>query len=327
MDKLMVKKYIEDDNKEKSLFEIPSRVLVVGASGCVYKKLKKIFNGISSINIHFSDDDIISVDDCEPNSVVVIDDFLLENQKLIMEYFIRSRSKNISVIYLTQSNDILNIDEDEGDNNKTQGRIEYTPKKIQKIINLKKNLQNNYRKTVLNDKYTAEEKVKHYKPILKAMGIESVICIKASPVNRSFPVEFLKYDLIRRNVEKVLSAVVVDMGSVEIIVNNCFIFGKKSESHFKNASNAEDGLQSFFSLTHLDFHMRWADFLKNDIKKNRNIIHNYGLSAYRYNEDNNACNLSAQGSMGNGHNNRTARLLDPKFVCNVATLTIPSSPG
>lgn len=129
----MVKKYIEDDNKEKSLFEIPSRVLVVGASGCgkttllynmiisywipyknlyiftknidqpVYKKLKKIFNGISSINIHFSDDDIISVDDCEPNSVVVIDDFLLENQKLIMEYFIRSRSKNISVIYLTQS--------------------------------------------------------------------------------------------------------------------------------------------------------------------------------------------------------------------------------
>ncbi|KAF0695107.1 Uncharacterized protein FWK35_00035128, partial [Aphis craccivora] len=110
MDKLMVKKYIEDDNKEKSLFEIPSRVLVVGASGCgkttllynmiisywipyknlyiftknidqpVYKKLKKIFNGISSINIHFSDDDIISVDDCEPNSVVVIDDFLLENQ-------------------------------------------------------------------------------------------------------------------------------------------------------------------------------------------------------------------------------------------------------
>lgn len=133
MDKLMVKKYIEDDNKEKSLFEIPSRVLVVGASGCgkttllynmiisywipyknlyiftknidqpVNKKLKKIFNGISSINIHFSDDDIISVDDCEPNSVVVIDDFLLENQKLIMEYFIRSRSKNISVIYLTQS--------------------------------------------------------------------------------------------------------------------------------------------------------------------------------------------------------------------------------
>lgn len=34
---------------------------------------------------------------------MVIDDFLLENQKLIMEYFIRSRSKNISVIYLTQS--------------------------------------------------------------------------------------------------------------------------------------------------------------------------------------------------------------------------------
>ena len=49
-------------------------------------------------------------------------------------------------------------------------------KKIQKIINLKKNLQNNYRKTVLNDKYTAEEKVKHYEPILKALSnVESSV--------------------------------------------------------------------------------------------------------------------------------------------------------
>jgi hypothetical protein len=79
---------------------------------------------------------------------------------------------------------------------------------------------------------------------------------KTSPVNRLFPVEFLKYDLIRRNVEKVLS-VVVDTGSVERIVNNCFIFGKNSESHFKNASNTEDGLQSF-SFTHLDFHNKYS---------------------------------------------------------------------
>ena len=133
MDKVKVKFFIEDENKKKSLFELPSRVLIIGPSGCgkttllynmiinywipytnlyiftknidqpVYKKLKIIFDGISSININFSDGDIISVDDCEPNSVVVFDDFLLEEQKLIKEYFIRSRSKDISVIYLTQS--------------------------------------------------------------------------------------------------------------------------------------------------------------------------------------------------------------------------------
>jgi GTPase SAR1 family protein len=133
MNKVVVKKFIEDENKEQSLFEIPSRGLLVGPSGCgkttllynliinywipylnlylftknidqpVYKKLKKIFDDIPSIITHFSNDDIISVDDCEPNSLVVFDDFLLENQKLIKEYFIRSRSKNISVIYLTQN--------------------------------------------------------------------------------------------------------------------------------------------------------------------------------------------------------------------------------
>jgi hypothetical protein len=70
----------------------------------------------------------------------------------------------------------------------------------------------------------------------------AVFCIfVACPVNRSFIVEFLKYDLIRRNVEKVISVVVVDTGSVEIIVKNCFIFEKNSESHFKNADDAEDG--------------------------------------------------------------------------------------
>lgn len=44
------------------------------------------------------------------------------------------------------------------------------PTELRKIINLKKDSQNNYRKTVLNDKYTAEEKVKHYEHILKALS-------------------------------------------------------------------------------------------------------------------------------------------------------------
>lgn len=133
MDKVKVKFFIEDENKKKSLFELPSRVLIIGPSGCgktnllynliinywipylnlyiftknieqpVYKKIKKIFDDIPSINTHFSNDEIISVDDCEPNSLVIFDDFLKEKQDMIIEYFIRSRSKNISVIYLTQS--------------------------------------------------------------------------------------------------------------------------------------------------------------------------------------------------------------------------------
>ena len=133
MDKVKVKFFIEDENKKKSLFELPSRVLIIGPSGCgkttllynliinywipylnlyiftknieqpIYKKIKKIFDDIPSINTHFSNDEIISVDDCEPNSLVIFDDFLKEKQDMIIEYFIRSRSKNISVIYLTQS--------------------------------------------------------------------------------------------------------------------------------------------------------------------------------------------------------------------------------
>jgi len=133
MNKVVVKKFIEDENKKQSLFEIPTRCLIVGPSGSgkttllynliinywipylnlyiftknidqpVYKKLKKIFDGIPSINTHFSSGDIIPVDECEPNSLILIDDYLLENQNLIKEYFIRSRSKNISIIYLTQS--------------------------------------------------------------------------------------------------------------------------------------------------------------------------------------------------------------------------------
>jgi len=133
MDKVIVKFFIEDENKKQSLFDLPSRVLIIGPSGCgkttllynliinywipylnlyiftknidqpVYKKIKKIFDDIPSINTHFSNDEIISVDDCEPKSLVIFDDFLKEKQDMIIEYFIRSRSKNISVIYLTQS--------------------------------------------------------------------------------------------------------------------------------------------------------------------------------------------------------------------------------
>jgi len=42
------------------------------------------------------------------------------------------------------------------------------PTELQKITHLKKDSQDNFRKIVLNDKYTAEKKLKHYEQILKA---------------------------------------------------------------------------------------------------------------------------------------------------------------
>lgn len=48
-------------------------------------------------------EDLISVDECEPNSLVVFDDCLLEKQTPIKEYFIRGRHKLISCVYLSQS--------------------------------------------------------------------------------------------------------------------------------------------------------------------------------------------------------------------------------
>jgi hypothetical protein len=46
---------------------------------------------------------LISLDDCEPNSLVVFDDCVNSKQHTIKDYFVRGRHKNISVVYLTQS--------------------------------------------------------------------------------------------------------------------------------------------------------------------------------------------------------------------------------
>lgn len=48
-------------------------------------------------------DDLIQLDDCEPHSLVIFDDCLLEKQTKIKDYFIRGRHKDISCIYLSQS--------------------------------------------------------------------------------------------------------------------------------------------------------------------------------------------------------------------------------
>ena len=56
------------------------------------------------------------------------------------------------------------------------------------------------------------------------------------------------YDLILFIVEKDLSAVAVDTGSVANTRRRILMFGKKSPLHTRNASMAEPGLSSAFTL-------------------------------------------------------------------------------
>uniref|UniRef100_UPI00111BEAD6 ATPase/DNA packaging protein n=1 Tax=Vibrio cholerae TaxID=666 RepID=UPI00111BEAD6 len=73
-----------------------------------YIKLQQRFKNIESninkkvANFFGSCEDIISLNDCKPNSLIVFDDCILENQDKIKEYFVMGRHKNISCIYLSQ---------------------------------------------------------------------------------------------------------------------------------------------------------------------------------------------------------------------------------
>jgi hypothetical protein len=124
------------------MFPSPLRCLIVGTSGCgkttllynliiknwgipfqylyiffksleqhIYQGLKKEYEKLSAaeedgeIAYFFNScEELISVDKCEPNSLVVFDDCVnVQQQQIIKDYFVRGRHKNISYIYLTQS--------------------------------------------------------------------------------------------------------------------------------------------------------------------------------------------------------------------------------
>lgn len=74
-----------------------------------YTNLQDIYTKVESklgrkIAYFYSDcNDLITVDECQPNSLVVFDDCLLEKQTPIKDYFIRGRHKQISCVYLSQS--------------------------------------------------------------------------------------------------------------------------------------------------------------------------------------------------------------------------------
>lgn len=125
--------------KIKSLFPLPVRAVCSGPSGSgktelikaiilnhwtnyeflyiftksldqpCYKELQEIFNGLDDIEAHFSDTVIISIDECNRNSLIIIDDWSLKDLSEVYEMFRRSRPKNISVFYLTQCYTTANL--------------------------------------------------------------------------------------------------------------------------------------------------------------------------------------------------------------------------
>ena len=124
----------------EGVFPKPLRCLIVGPSGCgktnlllnfiynrdgitfkhlyifsrsieqsAYMELQKHYKTIEKklgykVAYFFSDCvDLVPLDECKPNSLVVFDDCLLDEQSKIKDYFIRGRHKNVSCVYLSQS--------------------------------------------------------------------------------------------------------------------------------------------------------------------------------------------------------------------------------
>lgn len=122
-----------NNNENNNIFPRPLRCLIIGSSGCgktsiawniitkrwinyqklyvftksldqpIYKALQELFNESLPIAEFFEHcDDIIPVDECCENSLIIFDDCILEKQDKMRDYFVRGRHKNISCIYLTQ---------------------------------------------------------------------------------------------------------------------------------------------------------------------------------------------------------------------------------
>lgn len=68
------------------------------------KRYRRVEQNVNEEICFFYDnsEELVSVDDCNPDSLVVFDDCLLEKQSEIKNFFTRGRHKNISCIYLSQ---------------------------------------------------------------------------------------------------------------------------------------------------------------------------------------------------------------------------------
>lgn len=135
----------EGPDRSKGMFPLPIRCLIVGSSGSgkttllwnlitkdwipfknlyiftksieqkSYQTLQTVYRTIESkegmkiAHFYSNCEDIISVDECEPNSLIIFDDCILEKQDQIKSYFTRGRHKNISCIYLSQCYSLVDL--------------------------------------------------------------------------------------------------------------------------------------------------------------------------------------------------------------------------
>lgn len=65
-----------------------------------YRHLRDLYDqtGIATLT-----PEVIPLSECKPNSVVVFDDYILENQNEVRNYFTRGRHKNLDCFYLAQT--------------------------------------------------------------------------------------------------------------------------------------------------------------------------------------------------------------------------------
>lgn len=96
--------YNKDGLRFKNLY-VFSRSIEQPAYRQLRKRYNQVENEIKKTISHFfsTSEELIPLDECEPNSLVVFDDCLLGEQTKIKDYFIRGRHKQISCIYLSQS--------------------------------------------------------------------------------------------------------------------------------------------------------------------------------------------------------------------------------
>ncbi|VVC30873.1 Tetratricopeptide repeat,Tetratricopeptide repeat-containing domain,Tetratricopeptide-like helical [Cinara cedri] len=66
---------------------LPTFMIVISGGKFENENLKDYVNDIDEVETVFSNGDINSVDECKPDSVVVFDDCMLENQTVLKEYF------------------------------------------------------------------------------------------------------------------------------------------------------------------------------------------------------------------------------------------------